>query len=168
MKRIVLILICLILMATMASCTQTQQDEEGNVTFYYRTDPDSYQPDASIISPDHRTVEDTTRIHNILNLYLAGPETTTLFSPFPKRTTLLDVAQQEGSVTITLSEAFTSVAGFDRTVACVCLAKTVIDLTGCEQVVILSGDSTDPSSINITLTADDILLTDMSKEQENN
>lgn len=161
MKRYILILVCCFLILTLAGCTQTETEDHGNVIFYYRSATDSYQPDSSIITPDRRTVENTTQIQSVLELYFDGPEDSGLISPFPKQTTLLDIVIQDNSVTLTLSNSFTGITGFDRTVACVCIAKTVFSLTGCDQVTIISGDITDPGCVNITLRADDILLTDI-------
>lgn len=107
------------------------------VNFYYCEETISYDDGDAIIRAEQRKLSvPSNDIDKIVNLYLEGPKSTTLVSPFPAGTKLVNFSSGKQSLEIILSDEIASLTGVELTIACGCLASTVIALSQAETVVI--------------------------------
>ena len=163
MKRILIGLLCALLLC---GCAQSTTSDAQTVTFYYRSIPGQYASEAGVVCGENYKKTPESTLQSILQAYFSGPTQENLRAPFSSQTRLLDLSVQEDSATITLSSHFTYTAGIDRSIACACIAKTVMDITGCKSVTILAGTADNANRVQITLKAEDILLSDITPAQE--
>ena len=133
MKRILALLLCLIFI--LSGC-QRPQDEEGNVCFYYLDANPSYDSRSSIFLPQSRQDMANGTMEQILRVYLAGPQDEQFLSPFPAGLQLVSYRLEEKTAYLTFSKDLATLSNLDLTLACGCIAMTVLDLTGSEQVYI--------------------------------
>lgn len=163
MKRLISMLLALAVLLLPAGCGWDAGD--NTVPFYYlRRDSEFvYGAEDGVIAPENREVSDRSAgLSYLLRLYLEGPLDSTLRSPFPAGTKLLRAESVEGTVTLELSKEFTALEDMDLTLAYACLATTVFQLTGAEQVHI-TAVSQQGVSKSITLFPDSLTLLDGSE-----
>lgn len=157
MKRI----ICIFLAALMlAGCSFSFGDR---TEFYYCRREFDYYGDSPVIASEKRDVTGhADDLRYLLSLYLMGPVDTELVCPFPAGTRLTDVQQDDGTLTVILTDTSKSLSDPGFSLAAVCLGKTCMALTGAEAVTIVSGNRT------TTVTEADLLLTDTERPSETN
>ena len=153
MKRFAVIFLCISLLFSLCACGKPEE-----IRFYYARKEVLYGVDDGVIAPE---IRDATGYENdlayLLMLYLEGPHSQELASPFPRGTTLSQLEIQDQQITLVLSEAFSQLQGLDYTIACTCIAYTCFSIYACESVTIRSTPAGSPS---ITLTANSIALVD--------
>ena len=134
MKRLFTFTLLLIILTSLCSCTfpNTQQ---SRITFYYIKTPDDFDGSSDIIVPFHPSSDDDNRdLSEILDAYLSGPSNNSCTSPFPQGTTIEEIVLSRSNAQLTLNRQFATLSDIDFTIACACLTKTVIDLTGVNTV----------------------------------
>jgi hypothetical protein len=72
----------------------------------------------------------------LLQLYLSGPQDSTLRSPFPAGLRIITVNRTGKTLYLTLSHDLANLSGLELTVACASLTKTCMALTGVSAVQI--------------------------------
>lgn len=156
MKRLICMILIAVLLAVFPGCSEADGD---SVSFYYLRTELSYGTEDGVIAPEARAVsgshEDLTYL---LRLYLEGPLTDMMTSPFPVGTQLISVELKEGTLLLELSGEFAALEGIDLTMAGACLASTCFALTDTEAVQITAGTSEDKTSI--TLSRNSLTLLD--------
>lgn len=156
MKRFFCICTSLLLLLSLCSCAFPSGKGKSDTNFYYRRTEYQFNKDpASIIVPEKRDIsghgED---IPYILSLYLMGPLSEDLKSPFPSYTKLISAEVNADTLSIELTDASSIMSGSKFSLACGCMALTCLELVDVSTVVIHCGDKI------ISLQADDILLQD--------
>lgn len=139
-------------------CGCSSYQDNTSVTFYYPCSVISSGADA-VIAGEHRVISSSREdLQYVLSLYLSGPADTTLYSPFPAGVQLKSCRQIESQVEILLSPGLDKLTSLEQTIACTCLAQTVLELTGAETVRI----ATEQGSLaeGIVLDRDSFLLYD--------
>ena len=157
MKRLSLFLLVGILMISLSACREVTLDT--GVPFYYpKAEFDHGEADGVIVAETHEISGHQNNLRYLLALYLQGPSDPELRRPFPRGTVLVDLVQEDDSVTITLS--FTAVVpdGIDQTIACACLAETCFAISDVQQVHIQSLEPASGLSLDTTFTRGSILL----------
>ena len=160
MNRIRAIVLCCLLALSLLGCHSA---DTGTVSFYYCRDPEQYQyfEANSVIQPERRElIGHMDDLNYMVGLYLAGPMEEGMAVPFSKSTKLLSVEQTENSILVVLSDHTKALTDSEYSLACAALAMTCMDFTDAEKVTISSG------SRSITLTAEDIVLSDLLPQQE--
>lgn len=161
MKKIVIILLTVLILLSAAACGRDEDSIHEPIHFYYCNDTISYHSVNAVISAEVRERADAGEdLKAVLNLYLAGPCSEDHISPFPTGVRLESLSQSNGIVSVVLSEAFASLKGLDQTVACACLAKTVLDYTNCNGVKIFTQDPSADKGAYIFMDRDSLLLLD--------
>lgn len=132
-------LITLLLVAQLISllgcgARQTASDELAVRFFYEVRDADVLQPE-SVVAAETRTVTGNV-LRELLEWYLAGPESEELISPFPAGTQVLDVISNESGLTLIMSGEFFTLMGVEMSVASCCLASTVCECAEVPKVVL--------------------------------
>lgn len=136
-KYLPLLLITLFLVG----CVQPPQIADP-VSFYYIPAEDLEEEDfAAEVSYIRADVRDKAQLGDSLNLilsaYLRDPASTSgLKSPFPAHTYLFSVSQDNNVASVVLSTEFAQLQNMDLTIACACLARTCMELTGADTVLI--------------------------------
>ena len=94
----------------------------------------------------------------LIAMYLRGPQSENLRSPFPASCKLEKVRKNGKTLRIDLSGEFAALEGTELTIACAALAKTFIPLSNSQHIRINS--ATEEKTFTITLSEDSLLLAD--------
>ncbi len=124
MRRVLLLL--LVVSVFLAGCTlpQTVHVKE-RIDFYYLQPDFNSKEDSGIFSKQQHDVTEFSNTEDLLSSYLQGPDDADCKSPFPENTDLVSYKNQNDVAYLTLSNSFKELSGYDLTLACVCIAKTV-------------------------------------------
>lgn len=137
-QRTLLLFAALLLAALLSGCLTQEPTpvSENMVSFYYRQSTLQYGTRNGVLSSELRSVVDRSDYAAWLNVYLRGPLSSELSSPFPKAVTVQEVSQSGACVRIVLSNQFSKLLGVDRTLANACLTLTLTQFDGVESVLI--------------------------------
>ena len=143
-KRNSLFLGCLILLnlLILSGCFNA---DKYSAKFYYPRNPDFYEfgtAEGVITSEKRNFPSPASDPEYLLRLYLDGPISENLVSPFPEGTKLLDFRLSEQNLSIVLSSEFSVLEDMDLTIASACLTKTCFQITGAEQLVLICENNT--------------------------
>lgn len=161
MKKTILLWALLLILMLCLGCSKHYK-YKAPVSLYYPNAEITFGHDSGVISAETRESKDLST-EEIIRLYLAGPLDPIHNSPFPKDTALITMQTENESVTITLSDAYASLSGYSLTIANSCLAKTVMELTNLDRVIICCETKSIGGEARIELTMDDIIWVDDSK-----
>ena len=161
MKRYISLLLAIVLLISFWGCDKRSDDFERPATFYYPQAQSSLDLSESMFRGEIReTAHCNGKLEEILNIYLSGPTTDNCVSPFPANLFTLSVVQKESTVTVTLSNAFSQLEGFDLSIASICISMTLFELVDCEEVVLrTNGDSLSDKNA-IVISKDSLYLSD--------
>lgn len=160
MKRLICLLLVVICIGTLCSCAKKETIRQP-VTFYYCAETIDYNSTTGVIVPETREGYGyESNLTSLINLYLQGPIHQGFFSPFLKGTSVLNISSDAEVSTIMLSKNFSELSGYQLTLACTCIAKTLMELTGCRIVRIGAQDAVLDGNAYIQMTEDSILLID--------
>ena len=161
MKRFLSILMLLSLLFSLAACKRENEPILKPANFYYRNSDITFGAEDGLISPYVAETKDLDgKIIDILNLYVKGPYESTHKHTFPLGTTVLRCNVKGDTTFIEVSNEFANLTGIDLTIACTCLAKTVIELTGSDKVTISASDVPLGGNTSITISRGNVLLKD--------
>lgn len=164
MKRILISLIVATIL--LSGCNTTAEKVNDPVNFYYCTKSIAYNSADGVISHEVREAAELRDEHmDLLHVYLQGPTSEHLASPFPNDTDIMSVEVLNGVCSVTLTEHFAVLTGIDLTVACTCLSMTVMELTGTQIVEIKSFQNELDGQKSITMNRDNLLFMDNSTAQ---
>lgn len=160
MKKLLGLILTACLILALLGCNHNQDDINEPVHFYYKNPSVAYNDEHAVIIYEIRDRADfEDDLETILNIYLQGPLTDAYLNPFPTGIIVNTVEMSEDTVCVTLSEELLKVEGMEQTIACACLTKTAMELTGCTSILI-----TVPSGVkdgfSITMDAQSLLLLD--------
>lgn len=123
------------------------------VSYYYCTVENEYGTQSDVITAEIRDAGKYADDYQyLIEQYLLGPQTYDCISPFPAGTTLQDLFITAGTVQVVLSPHMATIVGSELMVACICLAKTVFELTGCSEIQISVENRLLNNQESITLT----------------
>ena len=160
MKRI--LTFCLILLLIpLGGCKNDNVEIEAPVTVYYKRAQPTHRTEDSVIAPTTIEGKDYEDDHfYLLSKYLKGSTDPSFARTFPRGTTLVSFKQEALTAKIVLSDRFSSLSGMDLTIACVCITRTVMAMTGCQEVIISAQSAKLNGENFITISADSYLLID--------
>lgn len=155
MRRwIILILLAALLLC---GCDSNGASHDDTISFYYPRMEILYGSQDGVIAPELLEVSVSgNSLEQKLYIYLSGPKSEHLVSPFPVNTTLKAVRQEKEYLTVVLSDEFFTLEGLDMTIACASLAKTCFSLTDASELTVCSVDN----EYRITLTRETYLFAD--------
>lgn len=159
MKRYYLILLALSLVFFSCGCVRENTVPEGNFSFYYLLEEIEFQRDDGFIGKEMRNLTGLDAAQ-MLELYLKGPQSQTLISPFPDGVTLVEFTSQGENAVVKLSAEFAQLSEFRLAGACACLTLTLCNFCGVSTVTIQAEDSLLDGKPAITMQKDQILLVD--------
>lgn len=158
MKKAICIIFVALLLCSLSACESKKI--ENPVNFYYLRTKYTYGTEDSVISAEIREYSEDDNTAGLITQYLKGPQDPLLSSEFPFGTKLVTLEQQAHAISITLTDHITRLSGASLSLACVCLAKTVMEYTGTKTVFISAETKFLSNQSYITVTEDDILLVD--------
>ena len=159
MKRLFCaITICLFLLN--GCWTQSESYYTKAVYFYYPSISYDLTDGNRVISYELREGADFSTERELLEHYLEGPKNSNFYSPFPVGSALVDYGIFDDHICIYLSHHFNELTGMSFTIATSCIAMTVLNYTGLSFVDINVMDMNNQVKTFVTLTREQILLTD--------
>lgn len=159
MKRIIIIIVCICLTLSQAGCGR---DSTRSLVqfYYYRTDA-AYGVDDGVLVPEVRELtaaqDDLTPA---LELYLRGPETAGLECPIPAGTRVLSWSRSGDALQLHFDESLAMLTGIELTVAAGCLARTFLEMTGAETLVLTADGALLDGNTAMTLPLSGLALYD--------
>jgi germination protein M len=160
MKKAICMFLSFVLIFVLCGCNN-HDNIAFPVKFYYRTVPVSYGTNASIITAEVRDASEFRGNYTeLIELYLNGPKQYSCISPFPAGTTLEEISLSGNKMQILLSPHMAVLSGSELMVACACLSRTIIELTGVSTVQISSENSLLNNQEFITVTSNSFAYLD--------
>lgn len=159
MKRFLCFLIATAIMVLSCGCTTKSTASEDSVKFYYLSPRISFNNNNGFIGQEGWNIGGLAP-QKMLEVYLKGPQSELLVSPFPQGITVVDFSSDGTSAFVTLSADFSQLSGFQLTSACACLTLTLCEFTGVSSVTIQAEDSLLDGKTGITMSRDQIQLVD--------
>lgn len=159
-KQLVLILVTTLLLS-LCACNTVSNNMRFPVKFYYCTDSISYGTPNGVITSEVRDcfpyADDTLAL---INLYFDGPKTSNCTSPYPSNVRATKLFFSDDVARIYLNDRFSDISGINFTMACACLAKTLMDFYACNTVEINYARAFNDGSTSVTITKDSMLFLD--------
>jgi hypothetical protein len=170
MKKVVSLILAFLTVLSLSGCgTKTSQGED-TVSFYYLREADSYiygAPDGVVTGEVRAESSASSGTGYLLSLYLMGPLDENLRSPFPAGCEITNIVRNGKEVTVVLNANFTTLKGIHLSLACVCLARTCMSVTGAE-VVQIHAETFDGKILPVeTVSVNSLLLEEPSNPTEN-
>lgn len=160
MKRFTFLLLCTVLVLT--GCSQKPHSSASEMvrpaSFYYLSDSGSYHTPTGSLMAELRDLGDSSSMEQIVSLYLSGPNSEHLWSPFLPGTVMEEVTLEGTVLRLTPGAEFFSLQGADLTLAAACLVHTMTQLPGVEAVVLQASNARFTDLVNRELTTEDFLL----------
>lgn len=161
MKRTVAIFLTVLIMLILCSCTGKQELPTTTVRFYYKAISIEHGSETGVITwEDREILQPLDDSKAIVELYLNGSKKSTCIMPFPNGTSLRQYEESKEKASILLSVEASLLTGAEFTIASVCLARTVIELTGVQSVQISVESNQQTTQHSVTITPDNFVLFD--------
>ena len=165
MKHIISLMICVIIIFSLCACSAQELEFKDPIDLFYLliqpADHIHHGSADSIIAPEQREgYKIRNMIPTVLETYLKGPVTESYQTPFPHGTSLINVAEESGNITITLSDEIADITGIELILACACLSRTCMELWDFDTVNILAETRSLDGKPMITFDKTNFLLTD--------
>jgi len=158
MKRILTAILLFTLLTGFPGCGHAS---DKRCEFYYLRTPETYDygTEQAVVAREQRTLTAPSKdMEYLLRLYLDGPVSEDLRTPFPEGTRLVNFQQNGHTLTIRLSEEYALLENMELTLAAACLSKTCFSLTDTENLIVLSGSHVYTYSQGSFLYLDDTAL----------
>ena len=170
MKRRIAVLLSGVLLFPLAACGSTKESAGPEIWYAVRSDEGYGQ--AAVAGETWDDGPETLMVETLFDRMLTPPEDETLYLIFPEKLTLLGWTEEEGLLTVDLSESYSELSGIDLTLANYCLTLTLSQLEGVDRVavtvegrplpeggdgpfaktdILLSGEVRDPVTAGFTL-----------------
>jgi len=153
MKKLIALLLTLILLA---GCSVSPRSS-GQTVLYYPAQYDPADPQKLITEVPYKGVGDTAE--DILADYFAAVTDPTIV-PFPSGVSIHSLKLKEDHATIVLSDQFAQLSGVNLTRSCICITRTVSELTGVSTVTVGCKTELIDGEQAITFSNSDILWID--------
>lgn len=141
MRKIIAAVLIFVLLLSSTGCSLFSGQNQASVVFYYEQAEYQYGEQSSVIIGEERDITGhVSDLQYLLSLYMMGPLSDTLQSPFPADMQVLDVKVRMDLVRITVSEELNTLSDIRHSLALACLALTGIELSGRNSVVIVCGE----------------------------
>lgn len=159
MKKVIYFVICIVMLLSLSACNKNSNSIEHPVSFYYRNAIVYYNSEDAVIAPETRDSAGYNPT-GIMNLYLSGPLSPDLQSPFPAGVSVHYIVQNNDCLYIGLSQSFDELSSMEQTIAYACLFKTLAGLTQCSTVEISFKDAASNANNYIVIDQDSLIFMD--------
>ena len=159
MKRFVTIFLVLILITATTACTNMQKQGRA-VQFYYPTEKVKHGTEQGVIASETRYFNEEEALLNIISMYIQGPVSEDLRSPFPADLTVKELIRSSASIKMILSDHIAEQSGINLTLTCACIQKTLNGITGVDAVQIAAENEKINNQDMLILNSNNIFLID--------
>lgn len=162
--------LCLAMLLMLSGCmSQTPAQTEDGVLFYYRnTDKKAYFSETGIMAAENRSIRwEQQSIAGLMEVYLQGPVSAELSSPFPKDLRLLETRILPGEITLIFDDSLASLSAVGLRVAAGCIARTLWEYGGYETVILQAESQLLDGDEQLVLHPAEFVLSDNSAGQTN-
>ena len=157
MSRITSILIILALLLAFCGCGKNAESLEQPASFYYMLET----AENSIFEAEVREIKPFSDDYlSIANHYFNGPTSDTYVNVFPAGLRALSLECNDAKLLITVSDELSELSYVEQSITCACMGMTLLELTGCTEIVIRLESRTFDGKESITLQLDDLYLFD--------
>ena len=162
MKRITALLLCITIVLCVCGCKKETPKLISPVSFYYRSAEMVYDGTSAIISAEQReSAGFNGNMQLLLNAYFNGPVSPELTSPFPRSLKVISYSAYGATATVQVSSVISQIKGIDISIACACIASTILDMDeSINRVQITSSGAYLDGTDSVTIARDDLLLLD--------
>ena len=162
MKKLICLILIITMFITIAGCaSENVTDIPDAANFYYATKEIEYHTQDGLISYEERGVKNAVSdLTALINLYLEGPLEDDLMSPFPNNTIVRNISHNSGIFSITLSNEFSKLTGYDLSVACACLTLTIQEFVQTNLVQISAENAELDGNKYISMNTDSLVIYD--------
>ena len=167
MKKISVLLCCVLLLQMFCSCGRKKEEFKKPVNFYYCKNEVSYNSAQAVIQPETR---EGYGYHDnavaLMHAYLLGPESSELETLIPSDVYLVSCTVENGIAHTVLSSQFANVTGLKLSLVSSAMLMTLHEFVGVEELHLSAkGAKIDDKDV-LTLTMDDIVLMDTVTTEE--
>ena len=161
MKRIVIFMLIAALL--LSGCSIANQNIKEPVAFYYlrscsgNEDYKAYFSDGAIVAELREASGHKEDLFYLISMYLRGPLTPDLVSPFPSGSAVTRVIQDDQTLYVNLNAAAGNAEDLELTLIWACLAKTCMALTDATAICIESRSTGGQILFQHTVTRDTLL-----------
>ena len=167
MKRLICLLLVLSLSFCFLGCTKEEELPEVPVKFYYPKAEMAYGTESGVIDWEWREAAEHKKDYfYLVQQYLKGPQSENLTMSFSPNVSLKKLQVIGTSARVVLSDLAALLKGLELTIACACLAATVMEITGVTSVTIQAENTLLDGKVNISKTREQIVLWDTSTGQD--
>lgn len=152
MKRVIIFVLCFSVLLCGCGLNGTLIDSENSYRFYYQSKEVEHLETEDSIRSEYRKLE-SDDLADLLSVYLAGPVSDDLISPFPAGTSVENIQNSSDMVTLTMSGEFFTLQGIQLSIAYCCLAETICSYADVDEIRIVDA----MGQISIDLNPDDYL-----------
>ncbi len=163
MKQITFLLIALLLLLSLASCSNSAT-VENQVIFYYQHAQPKYDVTDSALAAEIQDGSAYSDLEEALLSYLAGPASSSHVSPFPAGVRLISLEQDANTLYLVFSDELSELSGLKLTIACCCIAQTCLGLTDAENICISAETGLLGGERSITLNESNMNLLDSTQQ----
>ncbi len=162
--------VCLALMLMLSGCWQQPEVAEADgVRFYYRDKrEEAVFSETGIMAYEMRSIRwEQQSIDGLMELYLRGPVSSELTSPFPKDLQLIGTQILPGEITLTFDDSLASLSAVGLRVAAGCIARTLWEYGGYDTVILKAQTQLLGGEESLELHPESLVLSDRSAGQSN-
>lgn len=159
MKRFLILILCMALCLSQTACASDNSRTYMDF-YYYRMDSAYGVDDGVLISEVRDMAAKQDDLTAAMELYLEGPETDGLESPFPDDLRLLSWSKSDDVLELHFNEALAALAGIELTVAGACLARTFLTMTDTQTLLLTADGALLNGSTSFSLSEYELMLSD--------
>lgn len=165
MKRYLCLILTLSVILGMGGCAFGRQMDHP-VKFYYLSQYPADEVPESVMEPELREAGSHYRdLEYLLRLYLAGPESRTVTTPFPQGLALVSLNISDSAAEVILTDHLGDLTPLALNLACACLAQTIFGLTDVQRVSVSAQTISLLGSQAVVVDRNDLILTDNPQNQ---
>lgn len=167
MRRMLAALLACLMVLLCGACT-AQQEQEGDVLFYYLTPSSGQEQPDTLFQAEHRQLLPNATLEKQIQTYLYGPLDKSLRNPFPNGVEVVSASldEQSGLLRLILSQEYAGLSGLQLSLANACLIWTLTENQTVERVRIYSADGDNLMNGARYLSRDQFLAEAETPEQE--
>ena len=158
MRRIICSFLIISSILCLLGCGEKESKMQAD--FYYVRKGYVYGQADGVMAAEARSIAEFSNTQEILDAYLTGPENPSLDLPFAAGTEIIDFLLTGDTLYITLSSHIVTLSKANQVLACTCLARTAMELTGIQEVHFATDSNGVARMDPIVITSDSYLLFD--------
>lgn len=168
MKKIQCILLVLCCLSGLIGCNRAESIPEQSVTVYYKKAIPTYGTESGVIAEAYLDADGHENDYTyLLDQYLRSSPGGDFDATFPSGVSLVSFQLEALTAKVILNSHIANYSGMDLTIALTCLTRTIMSLTGCQEVIISASGTLLNGESFVTLNKDSFLLVDNSGAVQN-